>query len=78
MQACVLFFVQTCDALLCCICARSQTSMQVYGGFLRDYVVRGEEHDEMDLDVAAPPGMQPVHEIASRRTINMVMLALSP
>lgn len=26
----------------------------VYGGFVRDYIVRGEQHDEMDLDIGLP------------------------
>jgi hypothetical protein len=32
----------------------TRTDMAVYGGFLRDYICRGDAHDEMDLDIALP------------------------
>ena len=32
----------------------TDTALWVYGGFIRDAVIRGEVHDEMDLDVGIP------------------------
>lgn len=31
-----------------------QTSCWIYGGYLRDFIVRGETHDAMDLDIGLP------------------------
>ncbi|KAK9797437.1 hypothetical protein WJX73_004192 [Symbiochloris irregularis] len=33
------------------------SGLWVYGGFLRDYLVRGEDHGSMDLDLGLPVGM---------------------
>ena len=33
-----------------------ESCLWVYGGFLRDFVVRGEDHDAMDLDLGLPLG----------------------
>ena len=35
----------------------ADTGLWIYGGFIRDAVVRGEVHNEMDLDVGVPPGI---------------------
>lgn len=38
----------------------SCTPMWIYGGFIRDLVLRGEVHPAMDLDVGVPPtGLNP-------------------
>lgn len=32
----------------------TNTALWIYGGFIRDAIIRGEVHDQMDLDVGIP------------------------
>ena len=61
----------------------SHTSMWLYGGFIRDLVLRGDVHDGMDLDVGLPKtgmdastGMTSIAQLAS--AVNMHFMTTNP
>jgi hypothetical protein len=48
------------------------TSMNVYGGYIRDFLIRGDSHTAMDLDIAIPPNSSPDTQAASVRNIHLL------
>ena len=44
------------------------TNMHIYGGYIRDFLIRGDYHDAMDLDLAIPPNTSPDTQAASVST----------
>ena len=61
----------------------SRTSMWLYGGFIRDLVLRGDVHDSMDLDVGLPKtgldassGMSSIAQMAAE--VKMQFISTNP